>query len=194
MKTNIRALASTWAVALAIAASLWPAELARPGLVAPDFQLADQYDKEVRLKDYRGKPALVIYGDRLGSRYMGVWANAVLEAFPPEAQLVTLVRVANLKVVPPFFHGFAKRKFQAPDENGKPRVPVLLDWEGVVAKQFGAVDDVANIYLIDSAGILRYTAAGKATPSETRALIQAIRAFDSKRPSDSTSPIERTQP
>jgi peroxiredoxin len=183
MKTDVRASASVWAVALT-AASLWAVEPARPGMLAPDFQLNDQYDKPVRLADYRGKPALLIYGDRLGSRYMAIWAKAVLDAFPSEQQRLALLRIANLKVVPPFFYGFAKRKFQAPDENGNPRVPVLLDWDGLVAKQFGAVEDVGNVYLIDSTGVLLYSAAGKATSGETRALIEAIRTLDSERPPD----------
>ena len=168
-------------VALAVA-SLWAAELLRPGVPAPDLRLKDQYDNEVRLEDCLGKATLLIYGDRAGSTYMGIWARAVGEAFPAEPNAVKLVRIANLKAVPPFYHNFAKRKFQAPDEDGKPRVPVLLDWEGIVAKRFGAMEDMTNVYLIDPAGILRYSAAGKATSEETQALVKAIKALDSKAP------------
>ena len=37
------------------------------GSMAPDFTIKDQYDHGVQLSSLRGKPVLLIYGDRLGS-------------------------------------------------------------------------------------------------------------------------------
>src|SRR5512140_3802902 len=74
------------------------AAAAQVGSLAPDFALKDQWDHEVQLSLQRGRPVLLIYGDRLGSDYMSVWAEAVRES--PAASQVNVIRIANLRAVP----------------------------------------------------------------------------------------------
>jgi hypothetical protein len=152
------------------------AAAAQVGSIAPDFTIKDQYDLEVQLSLQRGKPVLLIYGDRLGSDYMSVWAAAMRES--PVASSVNVIRIANLRAVPAAFHRYVKRKFQSPNEEGMPNSPVLLDFDGAVAKIFGFTDDLTNVYLIDKKGILRYTACGKGTPEQTRRLLDVIAQLD----------------
>jgi hypothetical protein len=140
--------------------------------MAPDFSIRDQYDHELQLSVQRGKPVLLVYGDRVGSDYMSDWADAVLQSTVSSS--VNVIRIANLRAVPSLLHGYVKRMFQKPSDNGKPSRPVLLDWDAVVAKTYGFTDDLTNVYLIDENGILRYTACGKGTPQETGRLLGAI--------------------
>jgi len=98
----------------------------------------------------------------------------------PAASSVTIIRIANLRAVPSAFRAYVKRKFQSPNSEGKAPAPVLLDWEGQVAKAYGAIDDLTNVYLIDDKGMLRYSASGKGTPDETRTLLDGIASLGPK--------------
>jgi cytochrome oxidase Cu insertion factor (SCO1/SenC/PrrC family) len=142
------------------------------GSAAPDFTIKDQYDQEVQLSSQRGKAVLLIYGDNLGSDYMGAWARSVRES--AAASSVTVTRIANLRALPALLRSYVKRQFLKTNAEGKPNSPVLLDWDGAVAKTYGFTEDLTNVYLIDEAGILRYRASGKGTPEETRKLLEAI--------------------
>ena len=142
------------------------------GSMAPDFTIKDQYDHDVQLSSLRGKPVLLIYGDRLGSDYMGVWASAVRKSAVSDS--VNVVRVANLRAVPSLMHSYVRRQFAKADPQGKPNSPVLLDWDADLAKIYGFTEDLTNVYLIDEKGILRYTAFGKGTADETGRLIDKI--------------------
>lgn len=142
------------------------------GSIAPDFTIKDQYDHEVQLSAQRGKPVLLIYGDRLGSDYMGDWAAAVRNS--AVASSVAVIRVANLHAVPALMRSYVKRQFQKPSAEGKPNAPVLLDWDAGLVKIYTFTEDLTNIYLIDEKGVLRYIACGKGTPDETGRLVEMI--------------------
>jgi hypothetical protein len=148
------------------------AAIASIGSTAPDFTLKDQYDHDVQLSTQRGQPVLLIYGDRLGSDYMGEWAAAVRNS--PVAASVQVIRIANLRGIPSLMRSFVKRQFMKPNSNGKPNSPVVLDWDAEVAKLYGFTEDLTNVYLIDEQRMLRYRACGKGTPEETRQLVDTI--------------------
>ena len=148
------------------------AAVASIGSIAPDFAIKDQYDHEVRLSSQRGQPVLLICGDRLGSDYMGAWAAAVRKS--AEASSVKILRIANLRAIPSLLRSYVKRQFLKPRANGKPNSPVVLDWDAEVAGLYGFTEDLTNVYLIDEQGMLRYRAAGKGTPEETRKLVDMI--------------------
>jgi hypothetical protein len=148
------------------------AESVHIGEAAPEFVSNDQYGQVFRLTAHRSRPVLLICGDRLGSDYMGVWARAVRQS--AEADTVEVVRVANLHAVPPYFHTFVIHQFQGKNSDGTASSPVLLDWDGVLAKTLGFTDDLTNVYLIDTRGWLSYRASGKGTSDETQKLVAAI--------------------
>jgi AhpC/TSA family len=148
------------------------AAVAPIGSTAPDFTIKDQYDHEIQLLSQRGKAVLLIYGDNAGSDYMGAWAAAVRDS--AAAPSVNVIRIANLRAVPSLLRSYVKRQFLKPHSDGKPTLPVLLDWDAAVARIYGFTDDLTNVYLIDEQGMLRYRACGKGTPEETRKLLDMI--------------------
>ncbi len=147
------------------------------GSAAPDFSINDQYDHPIQLSSYRGKPVLVIYGDRKGSDYMGAWVQAVRPEL--KAAGVKIIQAANLKAVPGFMQGFVKRKFLGKTANGQPSPPVILDWNGQIASAYGFRDSVTNVYLIDGRGVLKFSASGTGSPEEARPLAEAMKALAS---------------
>jgi hypothetical protein len=164
---------------LAVLLAVCPAmgSSATVGSAAPDFSINDQYDHPIQLSSYRGKSVLIIYGDRKGSDYMGVW----LQAVRPELRAagVKIIQAANLKTVPGFMEGFVKRKFLGKTTNGQPSPPVILDWNGQIASAYGFRDSVTNVYLIDGRGILRFEGSGKGSSEEARPLAEAMDALAS---------------
>jgi hypothetical protein len=153
------------------------------GELAPDFSIADQYDHPVKLSTFRGAPVLLVDGDRKGSDYMNPWIIGVRGAL--SAAGVKVIEIASLNAVPSFMRSWVKGRFQGKDENGTLFAPVVLDWDGKIAKGYGFKADLTNVYLIDAGGRLQYSAAGKGTPEETESLAQAIAKLQ---PPDGSSP------
>jgi hypothetical protein len=167
---------------VALLLALVPSLAAAAGLIgsiAPDFVIKDQYDHEVQLSSLRGKPVLLIYGDRLGSDYMSNWAAAVRES--ARANSVNVIRIANLRAVPSLMRSYVKRQFLKTSAEGKPNAPVLLDWDAGLAKLYTFTEDLTNVYVVDEKGFLRYVACGKGTPEETGKLVDMIVSL-SRRP------------
>jgi hypothetical protein len=153
------------------------------GEPAPDFSIADQYDHPVKLSTFRGTPVLLVDGDRKGSDYMKPWIRGVKDAVNTAG--VKVIEVASLNTVPTFMHSFVKGRFQGKDPKGNLFAPVVLDWDGRIAKTYGFKADLTNVYLIDAGGRLQYSAAGKGIAEETEGLAQAIAKLP---PSDGSSP------
>lgn len=141
----------------------------------PELVLQDQYGKQVRLSDFPGRVVLLVCGDRTGSEFTGMWAGPVIEKFgSADGAPVRLLHAANLEAVPSFLQGVVRKRFSQPNPDGSPKKPVLLDWDGRIARLLGFEEGLANVYLIDRAGTLAFIGAGKGTAAEVSALMAAI--------------------
>jgi predicted transcriptional regulator len=142
--------------------------------------LSDQYDHPFQLADLRGSIVVLIVGDRSGSNFMDAWGHALRERYKPQDYpQLKRVFVANLSSVPGFLHGFVKRKFLAKDPS-HPASPVLLDWQGAIARNYGFRDNVTNVYVVDRDGIIQYKGSGKGTSLDLEPLFHALDALIEK--------------
>ena len=175
MKTNST---TVWNTLLTLALLLVPAyaaDVARIDALAPDFELSDQYDQPVKLQKLLGEVVLVICSDREGSEFNFHWTEALKPKYLGDSRdRIKLVRVANLRSLPALFRGIAKGRFRAANDDGTSKLPVLLDWEGAVARLYGFREGLPNLYLIDRTGVLRHVTAGKGEPAELEQLVHAI--------------------
>lgn len=171
MSIKIRILALSFSTLMTAALAFGAG--ASIGSPAPDFTIDDQYDHPVRLSAYRGKPVLLVAGDRVGSDYMNNWEHGANAA--TLASGVTVIEVAILNGVPGFMHAYVKHRFQAKDSKGRANTPVALDWEGLIVSNYGFHGDLTNVYLIDCQGVLRYISDGKGTPQQIEDLVQAVK-------------------
>lgn len=145
------------------------------GAQAPDFQLTDQFDKDFHLAAFTGQVVLLVCGDRVGSDYMGNWRKAVREKYKDQKELpLKMQSIANLSGIPGFMHGFVKSRFVEGSMKVNPPTSVLLDWRGDVARLYGFEEKLANVYLIDRAGVVRFKTAGKGSADETSRLLVEI--------------------
>src|SRR5215831_3939738 len=115
------------------------------GELAPDFSIADQYDHPVQLSTFRGTPVLLVDGDRKGSDYMNPWIRGVKDVVKTAG--VKVIEIASLNTVPTFMHPFVRGRFQGKDQKGNLFAPVVLDWDGKIAKTYGFKADLTNVYL-----------------------------------------------
>ena len=117
------------------------------GKVAPDFQLPDLNDKEIRLSDYRGKVVFL--------NFWATWCKPCREEMPSMEVLyknfekdglvilaVSIDRVTTKKEIPPFVKSLNLT------------FPVLVDSWGQTDKRYKLMG-VPETYIIDREGTLR---------------------------------------
>ncbi|MBA3753823.1 MAG: TlpA family protein disulfide reductase [Nitrospira sp.] len=117
------------------------------GKVAPDFQLPDLNDKQLRLSDYRGKVVFL--------NFWATWCKPCREEMPSMEVLyknfekdglvilaISIDRVTTTKEIPPFVKGLNLT------------FPVLIDSWGQTDKRYKLMG-VPETYIIDQQGILR---------------------------------------
>jgi predicted transcriptional regulator len=144
------------------------------GEPAGPLALNDQYERPFQLSGLRGSVAVLIDGDRTGSQFNGVWGSAVRSRYKGSGdQRVAIIYVAHLQSVPGFMRGYVRKKFLGKD-SAHPAGRILLDWHGVVADRLGFRADVANVYVIDREGILRYKQSGKGVGTDLDSLFHLI--------------------
>jgi hypothetical protein len=140
-----------------------------------DIVLQTQYDTTVSLHAARGQVVALIYGDQGGSSLMGAYVRAARERWPDDSlPAPRVLQAADLRGVPGLLRGYAKGRFTRPTSTGGRRTPVLLDWAGLIARQFGAEPKLANVYIIGPDGELRWKHAGSGTPEHTASFIAAL--------------------
>ena len=145
----------------------------------PEFTLRDQFDRPFGLRDHGDSVVVLICSDREGSQWTSAWSRAAYAAADSSRRATGSSRVrvsirfaADLRGVPGFLHGFVKGKFKPA---GRPANPVLLDWDGVIARTLGLTPHVANVFVLDASLKPAYVAAGQGRPDELGAFRAALR-------------------
>jgi hypothetical protein len=124
---------------------------------AAEFTLGDQFG-EVWSHTYpRDRIGVIVFADREGSEQMSEWIELLRERY---AGKVEVLGVAVLGDVPRTLRGLVRREFRK-----RYRTPVLLDWGGEVAGQFGYVDGRPAVCLVDRRGKMLWQWSGGAEKS-----------------------------
>lgn len=131
-----------------------------------EFALQDQFGKPVDISRYRGSIVVIIASDREGIDQNEKWEKAILQKNESD---VDLLRVADVRGVPPDLRKYVKKKFQ------EIKLSILLDWDGTIFRQYGLIKNVSNLILIDRKGYIRYMSSG---PAETPAVDRLFNEID----------------
>ena len=123
---------------------------------APDWTLADSTGKQVSLKQYRGKPVVVLF-------YLGYGCVHCLEqlnAFGPATKDFTDAGISLVAISTDSAEGLKKTFAKSKSEDGFP-FPLLSDEPLAAFKNFRAFDDFENMplhgtFLIDGQGLVRW--------------------------------------
>jgi hypothetical protein len=150
--------------------AIWISVLCLAG-AEPSFTLKDQYGNEKTIGAPSPEWTLVIYGDRVGGDYSSIWGKGLKGKALPHCRIAF---AANLRSVPFFLKGMMTNKFLGKGADGKNKGPVLLDWEGQIARAFGHTPSVANVYAFDPSGKMRAKDAGKGGEVEVDRFAAAV--------------------
>jgi hypothetical protein len=145
-----------------------------------DYALEDQFKTVHRPEDVRGKIAMLIGGDGKGGPKCEAWADAIVTALRDHPRYTEIIKLgyADLRVVPTFMKGWARRKFP---KNRKEWA--MMDWRGDIAKAYEFVPRACNILVFTPDLKLAHHAWGRdPDPAPLNALLDAMKRLLNKKP------------
>jgi peroxiredoxin len=126
-----------------------------PGTPAPDFTLLDQAGEPVSLRDFRGRPVVLVF-------YPADWSPVCGDQLTLYNEVLSLFQDHNAQVLAISVDGkWCHRAFA---EQRNLRFPLLADFEpkGAVARLYGVYDAEKGLarralFVLDADGIIRWS-------------------------------------
>lgn len=111
---------------------------------AASFSLKDQNGKTLNVSFPRGKPSIILFGDRKGAEQLEGWIRPIYNRY---GNRVEIQGVADLTGVP-----WLARPVVTAIIRRNTGYSVMLDWGGAVSKRYGSRKQQANVFVIDREG------------------------------------------
>jgi len=132
-----------------------PSSALGPGTPAPDFTLLDQAGEAVSLRDFRGRPVVLVF-------YPADWSPVCGDQLTLYNEVLSLFQDHNAQVLAISVDGkWCHRAFA---EQRNLRFPLLADFEpkGAVARLYGVYDAEKGLarralFVLDADGIIRWS-------------------------------------
>lgn len=132
-----------------------PASNAGPGTPAPDLTLVNQAGKTVSLRDFRGKPVVLVF-------YPADWSPVCGDQLTLYNEVLPLFEAHNAQVLAISVDG--KWSHKAFAESRNLRFPLLADFEpkGAAAQRYGVYNAESGtaqraLFVLDAEGIIRWS-------------------------------------
>ncbi len=135
-------------------------------LTCLSFTLPDQFGTNHEITFPQPQPLVLIVADRKGSEQIRPWVTALKTRYNGKLKLVG---VADVGGAPGWVHGLIRKSFRK-----KYDYPILLDWSGQLPATLHCEKDVANVFLLDSAGRVLTTEHGECGETSLQHLTQAV--------------------
>ena len=142
---NLQRLRLTGALLLAAAGATEAAPTNSAPVVAA-FELRDQYDTLHQISFPATNVTVLTVADRKGSEQISGWIAPLKQRY---AERITIMGIADMSQVPGLLRSMVKHRF-----GKRYTYPVMLDWEGLVARGFHYQKDKANLFVIDREGCM----------------------------------------
>jgi len=136
------------------------------GKQAKSFTLPDQFEKEWKWEQFKGKNVLLFICDKKGRTYADAWVKPLRTTFGNQCEYVA---IGDMSSVPFFLKGFVRGKIR----DGMQQ-PLLLDWSGDVVEYYNCKEDIVNVVMIDKTNTIRYVTKGTGTADEIKAATQEV--------------------
>ncbi len=172
-----------------------------PAQPPPVLSMVDQFDKPRELASLRGAVVVLVYGDRqsadanraLGERLHVLFHPSAKGFSAAKARLAPVKPVAgwpegstavDVKVVPIAcvgpVPGLVRSFIQAEMRRQSPELPLWLDFQDAMRKEYGVKAGIPNVAVFDARGIYRYAWSGDPRKVSVDPLIQAIEALQAE--------------
>jgi hypothetical protein len=165
-------LAAGLGLAAAARGASGPATNGEP-VLAP-FELRDQYDRPHRIAFPATNITVLTVADQKGSEQIDGWIAPLKERY---GEQIAIAGIADLSRVPGLLRSRVRSAFQKRRQH-----PVMLDWEGPVARGFHCQKDAANLFVIDRDGRVTSHFTGAAKEASLAALFAAVELARAKTP------------
>lgn len=151
-----------------------------PSKTIPSFELSDQYERLHAIRFPVSKVLVVAVADRKGNAQIDAWIRPVHDQYRDR---IEIIGIADVSAVPTLLRGMVRKRFPKERE-----YPVMLDWEGKVARSFDYRKETANVFVLDATGGVIWQGAGHANDSGIKALLNAIESLVSRAPQSTARP------
>lgn len=132
---------------------------------APAFTLEDQFREVHTLSFPRARPCVILFADREGSKQIERWLASLYQRYK---NALDVCEAALLDRVPDTLRPTVRFFFKQKADH-----PILMDWDGAVARKFSCRPKEANVFVVDRNGAIVYTVHGEADPSRLSEVCQA---------------------
>lgn len=139
---------------------------ATPVLQVQDFTLKDQYKTEHRQTFPRESVGIFALADRKGSDQLEDWVTPLYNRYEED---VGIFGVANMKGLPKMLRPMLRGLFRKGVD-----YPVMMDWTGSVCESLNYTSGVADIFVVDTKGIVVHRISGEASDDRLKACYAAI--------------------
>ena len=119
---------------------------------AGEFVLENQYQQSHTYRFPREKVSFLVLADYHGSSQLEAWIHPVYQRYEKR---IEIDGVAVVDIVPAALRGMVRGFFKK-----RLTYPVMLDWQGTVSQYYGYQPKVANLFLIDRQGMIRFKTVG----------------------------------
>jgi hypothetical protein len=134
--------------------------------VLASFELRDQYDNPHTISFPTTNVTIMSVADRKGSEQIDGWIAPVKERY---GDRIAIEGIADVSTVPRLLRSLVRKQFK------KDRAyPVMLDWDGPVARSFNYQKDKANFFVIDRQGHITGSFSGATNEVALKALFASI--------------------
>ncbi|MFZ0826034.1 MAG: hypothetical protein WAO02_01295 [Verrucomicrobiia bacterium] len=117
---------------------------AKAAPAAAAFELRDQYETLHMISFPTTNVTVMTVADRKGSEQIGGWIAPLKERY---AGRIAIAGIADMSQVPGLLRSMVQARFRK-----RYTYPVMLDWDGLVARGFHYQKDQANVFVIDGNG------------------------------------------
>jgi hypothetical protein len=149
--------------------------------VLASFELRDQYDIARKISFPATNVTVVTVADRKGSEQIDGWIAPLKERYGGR---IDIQGVADMSKVPGLLRSMVREQFKK-----RRTYPVMLDWDGRVARGFNYHKDEANVFVIDRDGRITGHFTGAANEIVLSALFGAVDRALSKPPQSNSLPV-----
>ncbi len=134
---------------------------------AHQFTLSDQDAREHVIRYPRDRTTVFVVADQKGAGQIESW---IAPLFARYQRRIEIFGVADLPGIPPAFRGLFRREFKK-----RLTYPVMLDWNGEVARAFGYEKQQAHLFVVTTDGRIILSKTG---PASALALADVYQAVD----------------